>query len=747
MRYSGRFCLLLILLLFNFFSTEILAESLKNERPKIGLVLSGGGARGFAHVGVLKVLEEAGIRPDYITGTSMGSIIGALYAIGYDALSIEKIIKKLDWDEILSDNASRNLLSIESKDRDDYFVTLPIENYSLKLPQGLILGRKFSLYLSKLTMPAHGVHDFSKFPIPFKCVSTNLLNGKPVVFSKGNLSDALRASMSIPSVFSPAIKENMLLIDGGISRNLPASDVIEMGADIVIGVDISTPLHKKESLNNFLNIIDQTVSYQINSSTNRERALCNYLITPDIKGYSSSDFANYDSLIVRGERAAREKLPLFLYLADEQIAFQDSSTKIIPAGSLNISENKEIYLDKIKIHGLNNYSRRMIESKMGMVKDKVYKLKEIHKALFRLEASDLFSYVNYELINRNKKKSSYPKYLLNIYLTESINNDLKFAVHYNNEEYSSIIFNVNLRNFYFSGSQINFKGKLNQNPSFRLSHQLITGWDLGLGLYTELYINNFEVFFYEKDQKAAEYDIYDYRFKQEIGSILFNDLYIGAGYSKNYMNINSEIAGHSIYPDEDNLTYNSMYFFIKSDTQDNIFFPKSGHKLEVYLKNTTDSFSNLPDFSSPQIQFQYNYTMKFFITGLYLNCATNNGFTFGDKRNQLYDSYYLGGQKAEWEAFIPFPGISRGEYTARNIITAKTSLTYELFPKNYLFTRFSKAILANNFLELKDESASQFYSLGIGAGAETFLGPLEVSIYKLKDKSEPYFYFFIGYPF
>jgi NTE family protein len=742
-------------ILTTFFLLSILLSTLSaqvkagNKRPKIGLVLSGGGARGFAHVGVLKVLEEAGIRPDYITGTSMGSIIGALYAIGYDAESLEKIVRKLNWNEILEDKAKREFLGIESKNKDDYVVTFPIEDRSIKLPKGLISGRKFSLYLSRYTMPAHGIKEFKNFPIPFKCVSTNLLNGEAVVFDKGNLSDALRASMSIPSVFSPLEHDDKLLIDGGIVRNLPVRDVINMGADIVIGVDISTPLHDKKNLRSFLNVIDQTVSYQINKSTSKEKTLCNYLITPDIQGYSSTDFQAVDSLIVKGERAARKKLPLFLFLADEQTAYDDNTKNIKAVSSFNMSEKKEVLLGKINVVGLTNYSRRMIESKMGVLKGKTYALKDIHDGLFRLEASNLFSYINYELVKNGSKTindKSYDNYTLNIYLQENNNKDLKFAVNYNNQDYASIIFDFNLRHTYFSGSELNIKGKLNQNPAFKIRHSLITGWDFGLGLDSEIFANNFDVEIFENNAKIGEFEVINYGFKQDIGSILFNDMYIGAGYLKNYMKISTSY-NNSGYTDGDADDYNSLYFFIKSDTKDNSYYPRRGHKLDFYFKFFAESFSELRHFPSPKIEASYEYNTKFFVDHCYLSYKTVNGFSFGENNDDLFDYYFLGGEKINWDNFIPFAGVTGIEDNYRNITTSRFQLMYEFLPENFIAVNFSKAIVADKFSDLKNSDAEQFHTIGLSLGGNSMLGPVELSLYKLKDQDDLFFYLSLGYPF
>ncbi len=238
-----RFYVILSIILFFFFQT--LAQE-PSKRPKVGLVLSGGGAKGLAHIGVLRAMEKAGLTPDYITGTSMGSIVGGLYAIGYSADEIDSIVSTVDWDELLTNEIPLSDIAIEEKEYyGRYIAELPIEGVKVSLPKGLIEGQKLTELLTRLTRPAHGISDFSKFPIPFACVAANIETGLPEVLNKGFLPEAIRASMSIPTVFTPIEIDDKLLVDGGLVRNFPVQEVLDMGADIVIGVFVSSDLESK----------------------------------------------------------------------------------------------------------------------------------------------------------------------------------------------------------------------------------------------------------------------------------------------------------------------------------------------------------------------------------------------------------------------------------------------------------------------------------------------------------------------
>lgn len=227
------------------------------NRPKVGLVLSGGGARGAAHVGVLKVLEKQHVIVDCIAGTSMGAVVGGLYASGLSPEDIEKELESIDWKDIFSDAPNRQELPFRrKKDAQKYLtgVEIGVKNGKIALPKGLIAGQKLGFLLKSLTLHTTDIDEFDHLPIPFRAIAADIETGEMVVLSRGNFAEALRASMSIPGVFSPVEIDGRLLVDGGIARNLPVDVVKQMGADVVIAVDIGSTLSKREDLNTLFDI-------------------------------------------------------------------------------------------------------------------------------------------------------------------------------------------------------------------------------------------------------------------------------------------------------------------------------------------------------------------------------------------------------------------------------------------------------------------------------------------------------------
>ncbi len=282
-------------------------------RPRVGLALSGGGARGAAHIGVLRVLEEMRIPVDYVAGTSMGAIIGGLYASGMSADEIEKALAAIDWSDIFDDSPPRVSLSVRRKTDGDRFLLdkqAGVRNGALSLPTGIITGQKLYLELRKLTLDAGDATDFGALPIPFRCVATDIADGQPVVLSAGDLAAAIRASMAVPAVFAPVDLGGARLVDGGISNNMPIDIVREMGAEVVIAVDVSTPLLGKGEIDSVVAVAEQLSTILTRLNTERQLASLtpgDFLITPDLEDFGSAAFEAALQVVDRGRESALEQ--------------------------------------------------------------------------------------------------------------------------------------------------------------------------------------------------------------------------------------------------------------------------------------------------------------------------------------------------------------------------------------------------------------------------------------------------------
>jgi NTE family protein len=294
--------------------------------PRIGLVLSGGGARGMAHVGVLKVLDELHVHVDAIAGTSMGAVVGGLYASGMSGLQIEKLMHSVDWQDAFRDRPPRADLGFRRKQEDrDYLVNLPLgfRGRKLLIPSGLVQGQKLVQILRRATLPVAGINDFDQLPTPFRAVATDLETGEAVVMRSGDLTSALRASMAAPGVLTPADREGRLLVDGGLVENLPIDVARTMGVDVLIVVDAGFPLQARGKLDSITSVSNQALAILVQRDALRQRALLgprDVVIEPKLEGLPSYEFGAVERALRAGELAAHARQNSLAALADPQDA-------------------------------------------------------------------------------------------------------------------------------------------------------------------------------------------------------------------------------------------------------------------------------------------------------------------------------------------------------------------------------------------------------------------------------------------
>ncbi|MDR2308550.1 MAG: patatin-like phospholipase family protein [Paucimonas sp.] len=299
------FCLLLTL-------TSLSVLAAEQARPKIGLVLSGGAARGLAHIGVLKALEEQGVHIDAIAGTSMGAVVGGLYASGYSIEELEKLATTLDWQQALSDAPPRKDVPFRRKQDDrDFLVKQKLsfrDDGSLGLPLGVIQGQNLALLLESKLAHTADIRDFDKLPIPFRAVATDIASGEKVVFRRGHLPQVIRASMSIPAVFAPVELDGRLLVDGGMTDNIPLDVVREMGVDLAIVVDIGTPLRNRKQLATVVDVLNQSITLMTRRNSEEQLASLgreDILVQPPLASFGVTDFGRARDMIDAGYRATR----------------------------------------------------------------------------------------------------------------------------------------------------------------------------------------------------------------------------------------------------------------------------------------------------------------------------------------------------------------------------------------------------------------------------------------------------------
>ena len=379
-------------------------DSAAKRRPTVGLVLSGGGARGFAHIGVLRVLEENRIPVDYIGGASMGALVGAMYSLGYSPDEMEALVGKLDWEQLLRPASPVEDLSFRRKE-DRRNIPAPIvlkgKIKDLKLPNALNSGHEIGLMFDRMTLPYAPVRDFDDLPIPFRAVATDMVNGRSVVLENGSLSRSLRATMSIPGVFAPVEINGMILSDGGLVNNIPTDVVKAMGADILLVINIETQLADRESLESLLGVLFQTINIASADNSRRSLQQANLIIAPDLKGYSSADFGRYQDIIKLGYDGAQKNVALLKGLSLDEAAWKEHLAERQKRERPDIPPVPEF----VAVDGKNPDAIKTVEEKLG---DKYTgqpldnaKRDELENDLSELTGTGRFEALNYDLTQRD----------------------------------------------------------------------------------------------------------------------------------------------------------------------------------------------------------------------------------------------------------------------------------------------------------------------------------------------------------
>ena len=293
---------LILLFLSVVFTTHAQQQSTKNI--KVGLVLSGGGAKGLAHIGTLKVLDSLGINIDYIAGTSMGAVIGSLYASGYSGKQLDSIFSNVNFGDIISDNLPRASKTFYERDNSEkYAITIPFNNLKIQLPSAISKGQNVFNLLSKLTLHVSNIDNFENLPIPFFCIATNVETGAPVILDKGSLPQAISASGAFPTLFQPVVIDGQILIDGGVVNNYPIDELKAKGMDIIIGVDVQDDLATKEELKSAPEILLQINNYRTIRDMKEKSKRTGIYIKPNIKGFTVVSFDDGQQIIERGRIA------------------------------------------------------------------------------------------------------------------------------------------------------------------------------------------------------------------------------------------------------------------------------------------------------------------------------------------------------------------------------------------------------------------------------------------------------------
>ena len=747
----------------------------KKSRPKIGVVLSGGGAKGIAHIGILKALEEEGIRPDFIVGTSMGSIIGGLYSIGYSADQLDSIIKEIDWDLVLSNNIPYNYISFEEKEYYNRFlVSLSFKDGKLEIPSGMIEGQMLGQVLNRYAWPAMRYDNFDEFPIPFRCVATDVSTGEPIVFKDGSLAKALRASMAIPTVFTAADLDTTLAVDGGVLDNFPVDVVLKMGADYVIGVNVSDEgLEKAKDIGSMTGILMQVAMFPSLKKVKDDISKCDIYIKPDLKTYSTGSFSSYKEILKLGYVAGEKARPEFHELAKK---LNEQSP---PPSGVSLSV-KPIYISNIILRGNRHVSEKLIYGKLGIKSGEIVSRKKIETGINQIYGINAFKKVGYQI----EKIPGEDKYTLVVQVHEEQPASIKASVHYDNLFSAGIVVNTTLRNLLGKSSRMIAEADISQSPKLLFSYLKYLGKKQRVAGMIRYNFMNEQVPEYENGKLS---DIGTSTYNEFLGGILLtqslkNSFMLGIKYKTG----KEKLKFWNNFPEGiNNMRVNQFYTELNYDfnTLNDRNYPTDGTEVavfaDVYFKNfysinfddgVDTIYINDPDLGdvtltekdfneyivNPLIPNSYaKFQFKFY---KYIRArptfqiipTAQLGVTMSNLDEGLFDNFHIGGIQMVHSDDVPFMGLNYSEISDENFLSAGVFLQNVFFRNvflkygiNYLFHH--KYVPITDLSQFNFSNDNSLFGYGLELTYKSILGPVSVGLSSNSTDNKARWYISIGY--
>ena len=703
-------------------STTLLAQS----DLKIGLALSGGGAKGMAHIGVIKALEEEGIIADYITGVSMGSIVGCLYAMGYSAAEIEQVFRDIDWDLNLSDDISeKNIIFDEKKLFRTQLLSLSYENRHIGAPSGIIYGQQISATINYYTFPVATIHNFDSLKIPFRVIATDIENFEAVVLKSGNLADAIHASMAVPAAFSPVEIDNRLLVDGGVVLNFPVSEVKKMGADIVIGSYTGRRLYTKEELISITNVTTQIMSFNglIDSETQKKNV--DILIEHDFGDISPTDFDKLDSLIIIGYNATKKHIAELRKLKNTNL----------PKEKLVVKPKKYL-VNNIKIDGNSIISDYQIKKQLKINTGDSISRDILKVRMDRLYGIFAFNRIDYEIENNNKSIN------LKIRCIEKSKNNFNTSIHYSR----ALSFGVNLsyisRGFIFKKSKLTLETYISEYFRAKGDYAIYFGKN-------DLFNLNIGANFSKEFRPASILDSMPANYNN-INSSIFLGLNFQPGYGNN-IGVNVSYDGVRLLPENSlNPHLNYIYFddyclnfTYELNTLDNYYMPQSGSEIRLQYSVISPSFIkySLSDTSSLFIDDNYSnddyeqltFRSRYFTT-LYDRItlgARTNLVVINTEYNANTRYALIGGSQIINDRTLPFIGFKPNQFITKTALGIGGSLIYNIKNKWQIGAHFDSYIIEENTLDKRNDDLTPvnlYWGLGVEGAYRSRLGPIKLGL-------------------
>ena len=710
---------------------------------KVGLVLSGGGAKGIAHIGVLKELEKYGIEVDYITGTSFGSIVGALYAIGYTPDEIEKLLLAIDWESYKDDNQDRRYTSLKYKvQKEKYFFNLEVDdNYSLKIPKGVLTGEAFYLELKKMFLPAEGVTDFDDFPIPFRAISANINDGSRNVVGEGDLAKAVFMSMALPTIFDPVEDNGEYYVDGGLIENLPVQDVIDMGADVVIAVDITAETQKIDKNSNVFEILEKLTSYKGDEQFEKAKKLADILIIPDVKKHSTADFTGLEELVKKGEIETIKHEKEIKDVVELQKLDKNNElfNKKEITNKKKLEKPSKIKINELILTGNDAVTKEKIEYLSRKKLPAEYSEEEFEEWMKRIKAIDIVDRFFYTVKDGK----------LSVKVVESEEKYLRLGLNFSSDYGPVLRVATEMKKYGLFDNEYMVMLEASENP--KIEFETITDYTYRDTTYIGLFNAGFgssPLFIYKKEDKVATYDNYSLFLSAGLGTSILNSYLFATKFY--YIGIKNKYkTGSQDMIDKTSWEYLKNKTVILTDTRDDPYFSVKGayNRGELFIgtslkdNKNTEFYGGVLDLHK-YIPLSKNLNIEIFGSGgkMFGGYIPENEYLKlgGLRSNQTINSFSFYGMNAMRKHTEEF---YLGGIKLRHKLSKKLYLNLQY---NVVTYRKSKFKSLDDGMELGKDYK---HGVGVGVAVDSFFGPLEFVLSNDADAKGVLVSMFLGYEF
>jgi len=724
MRFNPKFILSICLFSLFGFAQEPLPEN-----PKIGLVLSGGGAKGLAHIGVLKVIDSLGIRIDYIGGSSMGAVVGGLYATGYSGQQLDSIFRDIDFDVLLGDKVPRPSKTFqERKNAEKYAASLPLNDFKLKLPSSISRGQNVFNLLTKLTKDEWDINDFSKLSIPFYCIATNMETGEAIVLDKGNLAEAMSISSILPTLFQPIEKDGILLMDGGIANNYPVEILKAKNLDYIIGVNVQEDLLTKDEIKSVSEILSQINSFRSSEAMKAKKEMTDLFIEPNVEGYNVISFNKGSEIIEKGKKAAT---PFLNEL--KRLKISQNFTK----------KNKKVNdIDTLKINGIDilgneKYTDSYVLGKLRFRRGETLSFEDFNNGVNNLLATNNFDSFRYKFLSSENQEYDFIGTV-----RETANTSfLKLGVHYDQVLKSSVLLNFTKKQLLLKNDVLSLDFILGDNSRFNFDYYIDKGfyWSIGLNAnYTRFRYDINPLFFDaslpEMLSSRIPTTLSDFTGSFFVETLIKKDfsLKIGATFKR----LNMYTSSPSLVTTFQDVKYqivesdfSSTNATLKYDTLDDVYFPSSGFLFEgsgdLYL--TGSKYDNFSQF----LILKANIAKAFSINDrISILAGTEGGFMVGDDKISALHFGLGGYAHNHLNNYSSFFGYDFFSLTGNSFVKAYFSADYELYKRHHINISGNFTNIGNDiFLEKEWFTLPSYKGFAIGYGLETIFGPIELKFH------------------